>query len=383
LFLISTMIAGQTGRIEAQSSPRPGEGVAPAAIGQPCTGPSALRGSTVAAPKAGDVATLPQLCIGGVSAASLPHAPTMLPPATTVGDAQLVRDESLPALVALGAPQSAAIDIRTANGNWTHLFAGAFWHAPTITSKGELQAIDSGHAEFSVAAALGYFAVVMPRFLARVKGTIFDVDYEPGASASFSVSEGSVAIVRLTAIYLQAEARTVDGIRQTDVISANGKSTIQYKLPMHVERTFKNSQEAQQAFNQELTAATADGDPQLVDDALNNIQLITGHPVALAPGQIGNAASATAGTQSILPAIAFAAAAAATGVIVSTMKTSTPQPQSTPTGTVTLTSTARATATPVPATVKVTPRPVPSPIAIPSPLALKPGPVPFPKVTPH
>jgi hypothetical protein len=331
-----------------------------------------LRGSTVAAAKSGDVATIPQLCVGGVSAASLPHVPAIIPPATTVGDEALARDQSLGPLVALGAPQSAAIDIRTVNGNWTHLFSGAFWHAPAITAGGEVQAIDSGHAEFSVAAALGYFAVVMPRFLARVKGTIFDVDYEPGQSASFSVSEGTVAIVRLTSVYLQAEGRTVDGIRETNVIKANANSSIQYKLPLQVERTFKNAQEADQAFEAELAAATTQGDPLLIDDALNNVQLITGKPVAVVGGQLGHVASsgAGAGPSSLLPIVAFAAAAATVGVIVSTNKSSSPHPESTPTGTVTLSSVGRATSAPAPVPLaSVRPSPSPSPTPSPKPSA--------------
>jgi hypothetical protein len=325
-------------------------------VGQSCTAPTALRGSTVPAPKPGDVGTVPQLCAAGASVADLPHAPSIFPPATTVSDSELDKNQSLPALVALGAPDAAAIDIRTINGNWTHLFSGAYWHAPAITAKGELQAIDTGHARFSVAAALGYFAVVLPRFLARVKGTIFDVDYEPGQFVSFSVSEGSVAIVRITAVHLLDENRTVDGIRETDVINATGKNSIQYKLPLQIERTFKNANEAEKQFEQELRSATSDGDPQLVDDALNNIQLITGNPVAAVGAQLGHGAStgsgaATAGTATggavsaaTLDAIGIVAALAAAGVVAfGTKSSSSSSPQS---GSISLRSAGRASPEP-------------------------------------
>ncbi len=378
--LIATLVAAQTGGIAAQTPPRPGEGIAPAAVGQPCTGPSALRGSTVAAQaKAGDVATVPQLCVGGVSAASLPHAPAIVPPATSVSDAELDRDQSLPPLVALGAPSGAAVDIRTVNGNWTHLFSGAFWRAPAITSKGELQAIDSGHAEFSVAAALGYFAVVMPRFLARVKGTIFDVDYEPGESASFSVTEGTVDVVRIIAIHLIEENRTIDGIRQTETINAGGKSTVQYHVSLQPERTFKNLNEATQEYNEELQAATTAGDPVEIDDALNNISVVTGKPIAgiagassaaSGAGTTGAGASAAAGGISAstleIIGIGLAVAGGTTAIVTSNSgshSNATPQPQATSTGTVTLQSTGRPPAlVPVPS-----PTPKPTPATVPPP----------------
>jgi hypothetical protein len=377
-FLILATLVTQTVPIGAQPSPRAGEGVPPAPAGQPCTAPDKLRGSPGVAPKSGDVAVVEQLCAGGVSVASLPHAPIIIPPATTVSTPQLDRGQSLPPLVSLGAPGSAEIDLRSGNGNFTHLFSGALWHAPAINGKGELQSIDSGHASFSVASALGYFAVVMPRFLARVKGTIFDVDYEPGKSASFKVTEGSVAIVRIVTIHLNQENRTIDGIRQTDVITANGKNHIEYALPLGL-LLFQNAGQAEQQFEQELQQATVDGDPELVDDALNNIEIVTGKPIgfvgtelARGLGNLGGAGAGAAGSSAGLIAAGLAAAAAGI-VIVSTSNHGTTPPVATPTalvtGTATLTSTGRAAASPIP-----TPSPTPSPSPKPAAAAPPPGP---------
>jgi hypothetical protein len=326
-----------------------------------------LRGSPGVAPKSGDVAVVEQLCTGGVSVASLPHAPIIVPPATTVSTPQLDRGQSLPPLISLGAPGGAEIDLRSGNGNFTHLFSGALWHAPAINGKGELQSIDSGHASFSVASALGYFAVVMPRFLARVKGTIFDVDYEPAKSASFKVSEGSVAIVRIVTIHLNQENKTIDGIRQTDVISANGKNHIEYALPLAL-LFFQNAGQAEQQFTQQLQQATLDGDPELVDDALNNIEILTGKPIGfvgteLARG-LGNTAGAGAGAGGVSTGvIAAGLAAAAAGIVIvtsshGTTTTPTAAPSALATGTATLTSTARAAPSPTP-----TPSPSPKPPA--------------------
>jgi hypothetical protein len=341
------------------------------------------------------VATVPQLCIGGTSAASLPHAPSIIPPATTVSAPELDRNQSLPALVALGAPESSAIDIRTRNGNWTHLFSGSFWHAPAITTHGELQAIDKGHARFSVAAALGYFAVVMPRFLARVKGTIFDVDYEPGQYVTFSVSEGTVAIVRITAIHLQDENRTIDGIRETDIITAVGKNIIKYKLPLTVDQQYKNADEATKALNAQLQAATENGDPQLIDDSLNNIQLVTGKPVAFGGAHIaqGSAANASVASGTATSLATLAIAAASVGILTSANKSGTtsngnnpPNNNGSQTGSITLTSAGRSAIAVPTATPTATPHPVPSPTpksaATAPPAAVTPLPLP-PKPKPH
>ncbi len=344
--------------------------VGPAASGQQCTPASDLRGSTVKEPAAGDVATVAQLCLNDFSQDSLAHIPFSGGAGAPVSDATVTRDESLPPLSALGTGEATSIDIRSRNGNWAHLFSGAFWRAPAITEQGEIQAIDRGQARFAVAASLGYFAVVMPRFLARVKGTEFLVDYEPDKVASFSVSEGRVAITRIVAVRLVEENRTVDGIRQTDEIVADGRSSIEYRLPLPLFRQFKNLHEAEQAFSDRLQAAVQSGDPQTIDDALNNLQLITGRPFAgFAPVHGGVQPAAIAGALS-------AAAGGAAAAVVITSNAATAAAPVPVTGGVTLQSkTAASTPSPAPAAIpraaptELRPAPAAAPVAPPRPTA--------------
>jgi hypothetical protein len=347
----------------------------PAAPGAPCTALQDLRdsGASSPAPASGDVATVPQLCLHDVSQATLDRVPFSDGSGAPIKDVALARNASLHAATGLGAPDGATLDIRSINGNWAHLFSGAFWRAPAITAQGEIQALDRGQARFSVAAALGYFGVVLPRFLARVKGTDFLIDFEPESAATFSVTEGRVAITRIVAIRLRDEKRTVDGIRVTDEIVAGGRSSVTYHLPLPIFGEFQNAHDAEQQFSQQLQTATASGDPVAVDDALNNIQLITGHVYVGLPIQVAHVPP---------PAIAGALAAAAGSVAyVATSKRGTTKsagaPSPAPTGgTVTVQSiNAIASAAPSPTPAPAPPSPQPT-IALPTPAPPTPRPLP-------
>lgn len=339
----------------------------PASLGSACTPFADLRGSDVRSPASGDVATVSQLCLRGDSVRTLSRVPFSDKPGASISEIELARDASLHPLASIGAPGGSAVDIRSRNGNWTHLYGGAFWRAPAITASGEIQAVDRGHAEFSVAASLGYFAVVLPRFLARVKGTIFDVDYEP-SSAAFSVREGTVAITRTSAIRLLDENRSIDGIRFTDTITAAGPSSIVYALPLHVERDFQNEAQAEQYLTAQLQQAIETRDPQAVDDALSNLQIVTGKTIAGFASVHGGGTAATTLARSILAAavggtvVALGAggsarsAQSAAAVTPSPNGTPTPAPSHTPT----------ATPAPTNSAPQPTPTPTPKPTATPS-----------------
>ena len=348
----------------------------PGAPGSPCAPISDLRGSDVKPPASGDVATVPQLCAHDVSQASLERVPYTDGAGAPVKDVTLTRDQSLHPLSGLGAGEGATIDIRSINGNWAHLFSGAFWHAPAITAQGEIQAIDRGQARFSVAAALGYFAVVMPRFLARVKGTDFVVDFEPERAASFSVSVGRVAITRIVAIQLRDEKRTIDGIRVTDEIVAGGRDSVSYTLPLGIFQTFQNQQDAEHQLNQQLQSAIQSGDPQAVDDALNNIQLVTGKPFVGLPAHVANA-------QPPAIATALSVAAAGAGIYVGTTSQRTgggePTPAPTGGGSVTI----QSVASPRPQAATPPPTPLPTLPPAPRPTTRPALPAPGPHGPPH
>ncbi len=319
LFIVATALAyfvSGTDLARAADSPS----LPPAAVGQPCTNPGNLRGSDAKAPDAGDVATVAQLCASGVSAATLDRVPFSDGSGSAVEAITIARDRSLHPLSALGTPESATMDIRSRNGNWTHLYSGAFWRAPAITANGEIQAIDRGHATFSVSQALGYFGVVLPRFLARVKGTVFDVDFTPDRSAGFSVSEGTVAITRTVAIRLRDENRTIDGIRETDVITAGGKSSIQYALPLPIEHVFQNESEATHEYTQQLQSAITSGDPEVVEDALNNISIVGAKPIVFVPPHLAHATSGIAGTGTVGTVVVGVVVAVATVIATGILK---------------------------------------------------------------
>ncbi len=338
---------------------------APAAPGSPCTPFEELRGAAIPQPAPGDVATVAQICVHGTSVASLDRVPYADQPGAPIAETRLMRDASIHPAVAIGTPDGAEIDIRSANGNLTHLFGGALWRAPAITQQGEIQALDRGHAQFSVAASLGYFGVVLPRFLARVRGTVFDVDFEK-QNAAFSVSEGTVAVTRTVAIKLNDDNRVIDGIRYTDNITAGGSTSVSYKLPLGIERAFATQALAEQALQAQLRAAILNADPQSVDDAIYNIQVVSQHTIVGFIGSsstVANASNAGSIGNTILAGLSAAGLGVAVRAAMMHGAAPTPMPTAPPTPMPTAPPTPMPTPTPVP-TATPTPSPAPGNVGI-------------------
>jgi hypothetical protein len=251
-------------------------------------------------------AMVQQICSNGASVESGPGIAVTLPDGRR--DTKTVtKGSGFSTGTTFSTPAGTLVDFITRTGNQFRAFNGASWTIGS-TEKGDFINVAAGKLRFFVQHALGAFGVYAAPVFGLVPGTTFDVDLQPGAAVTYSVSEGRVRLTRNVTIRLTEEHRDIDGIRQTDYITAGGRDTITYKLPLGIFMTFANAAEAQRFFSQQLQQSTEASDQAGIQDSLLNIQRVQTLPppgAFVKPGEGVQAASAPAGTSAaiIIPAV--------------------------------------------------------------------------------
>jgi hypothetical protein len=281
--------------------------------GAPCSASNQL--DLTARPGHGAALVL-QICGNGTSLAS----------AAGEGGTIRVGDE-LPDGTTLSTPPGVTVDFISSNGNVIRAYSGNTWRLGS-QAKGDFITAVTGKLDFLVRHALGAFGVYAAPVYGLVPGTDFSVDSHPGASVSFAVTDGRVRLTRQVTVHLQAENRDVEGIRQTDYISASGPepSSVTYVLPLQA-LAFASALVAKNFFAEQLRNALQIGDQGGIEDSSFNSLRVEetlsppAAPHSNAPSQhpaaqqsaATQSGGATAGSSSAAGAGAGAGAGAAAG----------------------------------------------------------------------
>lgn len=193
------------------------------------------------------------------------------PPQRTPAPLQLQTGQTLTDGVEIAVPARTVIVLQSANGNRIELAPDARFTAGRVSANGEAHTLNGGNARFDVQRALSFFNIEFNRFVALVRGTVFDAEAGAGGEGALEVREGRVAVQREVPTLMQDTGNQVDMLEQ-DLLDAKTQPRGQWPASEAVRR-YTHSDEALQQYTTDLKRAeqTRDRDGQLT--ALNNMGL--------------------------------------------------------------------------------------------------------------
>ncbi len=194
-----------------------------------------------------------------------------VPPQRTPTPLPMQAGQPLTEGVEIGVPARTVVVLQTANGNRIELAPDSRFSAARISATGEAHNLLSGSARFDVQRALSFFNVDFNRFVALVRGTVFELRAGAGGEGAMQVIEGRVAVQREVPTLMQDTGRPVDMLEQ-ETLDAQGKSREQWPAVEAVRR-YTHSDQALKQYETDLKQAEQrkDHDGQMA--ALNNMGL--------------------------------------------------------------------------------------------------------------
>lgn len=193
------------------------------------------------------------------------------PPRRTPSPLQLQTGQLLTDGIEIAVPVRTVIVLQSANGNRIELAPDARFTAGRVSAIGEAHTVSSGNARVDVQRALSFFNVEFNRFVALVRGTVFDVEAGAGGEGALDVRAGRVTVQREVPTVMQDTGNQIDMLEQ-DTLDAKTRPRQQWPAVEAVRR-YTHSDEALKQYTADLKRAeqTKDRDGQLT--ALNNMGL--------------------------------------------------------------------------------------------------------------
>ena len=194
-----------------------------------------------------------------------------VPPQRTPAPLQVQAGQVLAEGVEIAVPARVVVVLQTANGNRIELAPDSRFTAARVGTGGEVHTVLGGNARFDVQRALSFFNVEFNRFVALVRGTVFEVQSGAGGEGALQVQDGRVAVQREVPTLMQDTGRQVDMLA-LELLDAQGKSRQQWPA-VEAMRRYEHSEQALTQYTNDLTQSEqrADRDGQMA--ALNNMGL--------------------------------------------------------------------------------------------------------------
>ena len=193
-----------------------------------------------------------------------------VPPQRTPAPFQVQAGQALTDGIEIGVPARTVVVVQTTNGNRIELAPDTRFTA-RVSATGEVHSVSGGNARFDVQRALSFFNVEFNRFVALVRGTVFEVEAGAAGEGAVDVKQGRVAVQRDIPTLMQDTGRQVDMIEQ-EVLDAQDKPRQQWPA-VEALRRYTHSEEALTLYTNNLREAEQrkDRDGQMA--ALNNMGL--------------------------------------------------------------------------------------------------------------
>jgi Tfp pilus assembly protein PilF len=191
-----------------------------------------------------------------------------VPPQRAPASLQVQAGQALADDIEIGIPARTVVVLQTANGNRVELAPDTRF-AARINAAGEVHTVAGGSARFDVQRALGFFNVEFNRFVALVRGTVFEVRAGAGGEGAVDVQQGRVAVQREVPTLLQDTGRAFDMLAQ-DVLDAQSKPRQQWPAAEPVQR-YARSEVALTRYATDLKQAEQRQDRDGEMAALNNM----------------------------------------------------------------------------------------------------------------
>ncbi len=193
-----------------------------------------------------------------------------LPPQRAPAPLQVQTGQTLSEGIEIGVPARTVVVLQTANGNRVELAADTRFSA-RVSAGGEVHNVSGGNARFDVQRALSFFNVEFNRFVALVRGTVFEVEAGAGGEGAVDVKAGRVAVQREVPTLMQDTGRQVEMLEQ-DVLDAQSKPRQQWPA-VEALRRYTHSEEALTLYTNDLKQAEQRKDRDAQMAALNNMGL--------------------------------------------------------------------------------------------------------------
>jgi tetratricopeptide (TPR) repeat protein len=208
--------------------------------------------------------------VEGVAVTNVVSIVQFVPPQRAPAPFEVQAGQALNEGIEIGVPARTVVVLQTANGNRIELSPDTRFTA-RIGAAGEVHSVAGGNARFDVQRALSFFNVEFNRFVALVRGTVFEVEAGDGGEGAVDVKEGRVAVQREIPTLMQDTGRPVDMLAQ-DLLDAQSRPRQQWPAIEAVQR-YTHSDEALKQYTNDLQQAEQrkDRDGQMA--ALNNIGL--------------------------------------------------------------------------------------------------------------
>ena len=193
-----------------------------------------------------------------------------VPPQRAPAPLQVQAGQALSEGAEIGIPARTVLVLQTANGNRIELAPDTRFSA-RVSARGEVHTVAGGNARFDVQRALSFFNVEFNRFVALVRGTVFEVEAGAGGEGAVDVKEGRVAVQREVPTLMQDTGRQVEMLEQ-DLLDAQNKPRQQWPATEALRR-YTHSEEALTLYTNDLRQAAQRKDRDGEMAALNNMGL--------------------------------------------------------------------------------------------------------------
>ena len=194
-----------------------------------------------------------------------------VPPQRTAQDLQVQTGQEVAEGTEIGVPARVVVVLQTANGNRIELAPDSRFAAARVSPGGEVHTVLEGNVRFDVRRALSFFNVEFDRFVALVRGTVFEVQASAGGESALQVENGRVAVQREVPTLMQDTGRQVEMLEQ-DLLDAKAQARQQWPA-MEATRRYGHSEQALMLYTRDLKQATQRGDRDGQMAALNNMGL--------------------------------------------------------------------------------------------------------------
>lgn len=176
----------------------------------------------------------------------------------------------LPAGVEILVPERSVILLRSEAGNTTELAAGSRFRVESTGAGGEWYTLIVGRLAMRVEQALNFFNVDFGVFVARVRGTDFELTVGDGQDGAARVTRGAVTVLREVATQIGSAAPLPMLASERLIAGARAQAGWSARLD---QRQYDSPAAAARQYRQDLAEAVQAGDFDARLTAMNNLGL--------------------------------------------------------------------------------------------------------------
>lgn len=195
----------------------------------------------------------------------------IVPPPDTPPTLTLALGGRLPPGIAIEVPPKTVIILKSDGGNKFELHPGSRFRVDSTTTDGESYTLLVGRLSMQVVKALNFFNVDFGPFIARVRGTEFEIALADDRSAQASVQRGVVSVTREVPTQL-GDGAPILPMLANERLQAGDRASAHWPASEAAQR-YANPAAAAEVYRANLAAAEREYDFDATEAALNNLGL--------------------------------------------------------------------------------------------------------------